>query len=136
MASDVIDGIGDDVDNTTDAVAGLKRQLAGFDELNILSSNKDDAANQSQASLNIDLPSYDFLSNLNNETRRRIDEIKVQIKDLTSMLGDLAKVFAMAFAVSALVSAKKRYSFLYRSGTWNRNNGCVRRCDAKRKFSI
>lgn len=114
MASDVIDGIGDDVDNTTDAVAGLKRQLAGFDELNILSSNKeDDAANQSQASLNIDLPSYDFLSNLNNETRRRIDEIKVQIKDLTSMLGDLAKVFAMAFAVSALVSAKNAIKLFF-----------------------
>lgn len=114
MASDVIDGIGDDVDNTTDAVAGLKRQLAGFDELNILSSNKeDDAANQSQASLNIDIPSYDFLSNLDNETRRRIDEIKVQIKDLTSMLGDLAKVFAMAFAVSALVAAKNAIKLFF-----------------------
>lgn len=113
MASEIIDGIGEDVDNTTNAVAELKKQLAGFDELNILKSNDDDTANKAQASLNIDLPSYDFLSNLDNETRERIEEIKEQIKGLTSLLGDLAKVFAVAFAVSTLVAAKNAIKLFF-----------------------
>lgn len=105
MASDVIEGIGDDVDNTSDSVAELKKQLAGFDELNILTNKDDNDKTGGQNSLNIDLPEYDFLSNLDDETRKRIDEIKGEIKDLLPLLETLAKAFAAAFAVKAFYDA-------------------------------
>ena len=89
MASEVIDGIGDDIDNTSDAVAGLKKQLAGFDELNILKSEDKDDKNGAQNSLNIDLPEYDFLSNLDDKTREHIDKIKEKIKELTGGIEEL-----------------------------------------------
>ena len=107
MASEVIDGIGDDVENTSDAVAGLKKQLMGFDELNILSSNSDEAdATGTSNSLNIDLPEYDFLSNLDGKTRERIDAIKESIKDFFPLLETLGKAFALAFAVRIFNDAR------------------------------
>lgn len=88
MASEVIDGIGDDIENTSGAVAELKKQLAGFDELNILKSDESEKSGV-QNSLNIDLPEYDFLSNLDNETREKIDAIKDKIKGLGDELKEL-----------------------------------------------
>lgn len=89
MASEVIEGIGDDVDNTSDAVAGLKKQLAGFDEINILKSDDKSDKVGANYSLGIDLPEYDFLANLDNETRERIDAIKAKIKELGDGLEEL-----------------------------------------------
>lgn len=105
MASEVIDGIGDDIDNTSDSVAELKKQLAGFDELNILTSKDEDNKNGVQNSLNIDLPEYDFLSNLDSKTIERIKEIKEEIRELLPLLETLAKVFALAFATKAIYDA-------------------------------
>lgn len=102
MASEVIDGIGDDIDDTSDAVAGLKKQLAGFDELNILKSDNEDDKNEAQNSLNIKLPEYDFLANLDTKTRERIDEIKEKIKELLPLLETLATAFALAFATKTI----------------------------------
>lgn len=83
MASDVIDGIGDNVDDTTDSVSELKKQLMGFDELNILKSpDADDGGDGDSVSydLGVDLPEYDFLAGLSGDARERIDEIKESIK--------------------------------------------------------
>lgn len=105
MASDVIDGIGDGVEDTTDAVSELKKQLMGFDELNILSDSTEDT-NVSN-SLNIELPEYDFLANLDNKTRETIDGIKAKIQELLPLLETLTKAFALAFAVKVFDDARK-----------------------------
>lgn len=58
MGSDVIEGIGDVANDTEADLESLKKQLAGFDELNILKNNsKQDASYD----LGIAMPSYDLL---------------------------------------------------------------------------
>lgn len=107
MGAEVIEGIGDSVEDTTDEVSKLKKQLLGFDELNILGSSKDEEDTTGTSnSLNIDLPEYDFLSNLDNETRERIDAIKESIKELFPVLKTLGEIFLAVFAVKTFVKAK------------------------------
>lgn len=106
MASDVIEGIGDDIDNTTDSVSELKKQLAGFDELNILGNGGEEEKKDASYSLGIDLPEYDFLANLDTQTREKIDAIKNDIKELFPLLDALARAFALAFAVSTFNKAR------------------------------
>lgn len=89
MASDVIEGIGDDIDNTTDSVSELKKQLAGFDELNILGNGGEEEKKDASYSLGIDLPEYDFLANLDTQTREKVDEIKKKILEVSDALKDL-----------------------------------------------
>lgn len=105
MASDVIEGIGDDIDDTTDSVSALKKQLAGFDELNILGDGGADENKDTSYSLGIDLPEYDFLANLDTSTREKIDAIKEDIKELFPLLDTLARAFALAFAAKAIKGA-------------------------------
>lgn len=111
MASDVINGIGDDTENTIDDLAKLKKQLMGFDELNVLnSSDSDEDKTSALNSLNIDLPEYDFLSAFNSETREHIDAIKEEIKELIPVLEGVAQAFAIAFAVRTFLDAKNALS--------------------------
>lgn len=107
MGAEVIDGIGDNVEDTTDAVSELKKQLMGFDELNILKTKDDgdESGTGAQNSLNISLPEYDFLSNLDTATRERIDAIKERLKDLFPILETLGKAFLLAFAVKTFYNA-------------------------------
>lgn len=80
MGSDVIDGIGDSANDTEEDLKALKKQLAGFDELNIL---KDDSKDKELSyDLGIALPSYDFLgdSPLSNAVDEIIEDFKELIK--------------------------------------------------------
>ena len=107
MAADIIDGIGDNVDDTTDEIAALKKQLMGFDELNILTNpKKDEEEIGNNYSLDIELPEYDFLANLDTQTREKIDEIKSQIKELLPLVEALGQALALVFAVKLYSDAK------------------------------
>lgn len=103
MASDVIDGIGDSVDDTTDSVSELKKQLMGFDELNILKNpDADDGKGDSVSyDLGVPLPEYDFLAGLSGDARERIDEIKESIKGFFDDVDDWMPVLKALMAFFA-----------------------------------
>lgn len=107
MAADIIDSIGDNAEDTEKEIAALKKQLMGFDELNILANPKSqDEETSVDYSLNMELPEYDFLSNLDTETRKRINDIKDQIEDFIPVVEGLGKALALAFAVKVFNDAK------------------------------
>ena len=73
----------DSLDGVSDKVKGIKKQLMGFDELNIISNPESDSGASSGASgggsLNMDLLDYDFLKGLD---AGKLDEIKQKMKDI------------------------------------------------------
>ena len=81
MASDVIDGIDDSLGDTSDEVKELKKQLMGFDELNILKSGDSGSGSGIGASydLGIDMPEYDFLAGLEDSN---LDEYEAKLKEI------------------------------------------------------
>lgn len=89
LAEEVIDGIGDEIDENSDSVAALKKQLAGFDELNILKDGSDSAKDGVSYDLGIELPDYDFLAGLDTSTRERIDAIKAKVKEFSAEIDKL-----------------------------------------------
>lgn len=114
MGAEVIEGIGDESDETADKVAELKRQLMGFDELNILKTDKEDTQLPSY-DLGIDLPEYNFLSGLSTQYRKEIDEIKEKFKDLIKVLEKLEpliKGLAILFAFEWVVNTVSKLTAL------------------------
>lgn len=116
MAADVIDGIGDSVDDTTDSVSELKKQLMGFDELNILKNpDADDGKGDSVSyDLGVDLPEYNFLAGLSGDVRERVDEIKGAMKDFLDDAEDwfpvievLMGFFAFKWITKTVANIKK-----------------------------
>lgn len=95
------DGIGggfaDDLEDAEDAAGGvsdtlkeIKKQLMGFDELNIItmpntdSGSGSDAGAAGGAGLGMDVLEYDFLKNLNTS---KLDEIKEKMQDILNIVG-------------------------------------------------
>jgi hypothetical protein len=113
MAADVIEGIGDEADGANDAVSELKKNIMGFDELNILKSDKDNGAGEgAQYDLGIELPEYDFLEGLDDSFRTRVDEIKEKLKDFADIAEDVAEVgliIAAAFAFEWVKDSIKKF---------------------------
>lgn len=91
MGSDVIEGIGDSANDTEEDLESLKKQLAGFDELNIL---KDNTKQNASFDLGIELPSYDFLGGA--EISTTIKEIKEDFLELVEIFKN--SDFSIAFA--------------------------------------
>ncbi len=106
MAADVIDGINDGVEDTIDNVSTLKKQLMGFDELNILKSDDAESGQGKSYDLGIEMPSYDFLDGLGSEIGERVDEIKKKIEEIIPLVKNLGAIFLAAFAVSTFNKAK------------------------------
>ena len=89
-----LDDIEDSADNASDAVGGtsdkikkLKKQLMGFDELNIItkpddgdSDGKDSAGGGSIG--DIELPQYDFLKGLENQTTEMMDRLSKKMAEI------------------------------------------------------
>lgn len=114
LGADVIDGIGDDLEDTTDKAKELKKQLMGFDELNILKNpDKDDSKNKEVSyDLGIDLPEYDFLGGLDTKTQEATQKIKdmfanlkEEIEAFSPLLTGLANAFIAAFAFNWISGA-------------------------------
>lgn len=91
-----LSNISDEADNATESVKETAKQmqmLAGFDELNILSSNNSDkdsiTDSISNADLGIKLPEYDFLTNADKSTDELYEKAKEKIKELVEKLKDL-----------------------------------------------
>lgn len=89
MGSDVIDGIGDGIEDTTKAAGDLKRQLMGFDELNVLkdpTAGAGDVKAGASYDLGVELPEYDFLAGLDSKTEEMTNKVK-------SFFGDIKDEF-------------------------------------------
>ena len=95
MAEDVIEGIGDETDDTSDKLSELKKQLMGFDELNILKSDSGDEDTPTY-DLGIELPEYDFLSGLE---ALDLEPYKQALKDILAFVGEIGLAF-LAWKVS------------------------------------
>ena len=105
-------GFADDLEDGEDALAGagdsakkLKKQLMGFDELNILSSPDSDSGASSGGggvggALNGMEPlEYDFLKNLDTS---KLDEIKKKFKDILKAVKPVALAIGSIFAVVSI----------------------------------
>lgn len=112
LASDVIDEMGDGLDDTADKAKELKRQLMGFDELNIL-KNKDDEAKGASYDLGIELPSYDFLGDIETASA----EIEQRLKTLLPLVAAVYVAFAAIKFGPALFNGFKTVSNLLGSLT-------------------
>lgn len=93
---------GDSVKETTNKVKELKRQLMGFDELNVL--QKDDSTDQSSAfdtdfDTNVDTDVGDTLSMFSDDELDRIDQFRKKIEELQ---GTLQVVTTIALILSGL----------------------------------
>lgn len=113
LGSDVIDGIGDDLEDTTDKAKELKKQLMGFDELNILKSNDSDDDGNKGASydLGIELPEYDFLAGVESKT----DEFKEKLKDILDFVLPIAGGIAAWSISSKLLKNADKIAKLFSS---------------------
>ena len=91
--TDLFSDTEEEVQDTESAVKSLKRQLMGFDELNIMSSQKSDStgglgAGAGTTPLDIELPSYidDFLKGLDKNLDPYIEKIK-KIAKIAEVVG-------------------------------------------------
>lgn len=83
----------DEVDDYADALKEAKKQMMGFDELNIISNPNSDSGASDVAgggSIGMDLAEYDFLANLDTSN---IDELKEKVKDILWYVGEIAVGF-------------------------------------------
>lgn len=107
---DGITGLSEDAEAATDAVnetVKAVQRLAGFDEINVLKSAKEDAddtanALSNQFDLGIDLPEYDFLKGVENQTEELYQKAK---KWLQELYGWLQKHKKMILTISGLLAA-------------------------------
>lgn len=87
---DGITGLSDDADEATEAVDNTVKavqRLAGFDEINVLKSAKEDADDTVDSltnnfDLGIDLPEYDFLQGVENATEELYQKAKKWLKEI------------------------------------------------------
>jgi hypothetical protein len=84
----------DSLGGVSDSIKKIKKQLMGFDELNIISSPQTDSGGASSsgtsgvgAGLDLEPLEYDFLSNLDTG---KLDEIKTKLKEALSYVGLIA----------------------------------------------
>jgi hypothetical protein len=112
-----ITGLSDDADNATDSVnktVKAVQRLAGFDEINVLKSAKEDADDTVDAlsnnfDLGIDLPEYDFLQGVTNSTEELYQKAKAWLKELYNwwkkhkkIIESIAKILVGLWAVNKI----------------------------------
>lgn len=137
--------ISDEADNATESVKQTAKQmqmLAGFDELNILGDSKSNSDDFSVSSANPDLgiqmPEYDFLSGLDNQSDsvyknmkekaleliRKFKSLADWIKENKMLVGILAGAFATLYAAKKIKDFFKKLgglSILKTAKTWLKN---------------
>lgn len=140
-----LSNISDEADNATDSVKKTAKEiqrLAGFDELNILSSNDNSNSDNSNISngfdLGLELPEYDFLGEMDKQTdsiyknmKKKLIELIGKFKTLADwikenkrLVGILTGAFATLYAAKKLKDFFKKLgglSILKTAKTWLKN---------------
>lgn len=105
-AVDVTSAISSNLEDASGTAAKLKKQLAGFDEINNLTTNTGTSGSgddTSGSSFNIDLPTYDFLSK-STGFQAKIDKIK---KSLQIILPIIVAIATAISTIATLTGANK-----------------------------
>lgn len=84
MGADVIEGIGDAANDSEDDLKALKKQLAGFDELNILKDGS--SSKEVSYDLGFTMPGYDFLGDA--KASDMVDKIKENFLSLFKVFSE------------------------------------------------
>lgn len=133
-----LSNISDEADNATDSVKKTAKEiqrLAGFDELNILSSNDNSNSDNSNISngfdLGLELPEYDFLGEMDKQTdsiyknmKKKLLELINWIKENKRLVELLGIAIGVAFAVKKIKDFFKKLgglSILKTAKTWVKN---------------
>lgn len=113
-------GVGDIEDGLSganDEAKKLKRTLMGFDELNVLTSQKETALGGLGTDLGIELPEYDFLAGLNKETKKITEKLKKYLTDIKEtiepflpLLEGVAVAFGLAFGFKWVAGAIAKFA--------------------------
>lgn len=134
-----IEGIGDSADNTTDSVNKLKKSLAGFDKLNVLSENNtktinidtgsgnpllDDAIGQTTESYMEKFRSE--LGKTQNKAKELADEIEPKLRSFAQWLKALSPLFiGVATSAGAVAIANFFIGLAEKIGAFNPTVGVV-----------
>ena len=107
------DGVGnvtDNLDNATGAAKRLKKQLAGFDEINNLTTNQGGSGNSASGYFGgLDLPTYESLGNsfLGDALEQKVTSITEKLNGLLAILKGIAP------AITAIVTAILVFKGIY-----------------------
>lgn len=106
-------GFADDLEDAEDAVSGtadtlkkIKKQLMGFDELNIINNPDTDSSSSGSgtgtgsALSGLEVLEYDFLANIDTSV---LDKVKKKLKDIWKTLKPIATLIAGIFAVGTVI---------------------------------
>lgn len=133
-----LSNISDEADNATESVKQTAKQmqmLAGFDELNILGDSKSNSDDFSVSSTNPDLgiqmPEYDFLSGLDNQSDSVYKNMKEKALELINWIKEnkwLVELLGIAIGVAFAVKKIKKFfdligglSIFKTAKTWIKN---------------
>lgn len=96
------EGIAESFDEATAASKRFKGTLASIDQLNIIGSNKETsgAGDFAGFDLDLELPSYDFLGNLKEETDKAYETLKKFWENVKPILESVAAGIAAAFVIN------------------------------------
>lgn len=96
----------ENANGVADAAKKIKKQLMGFDELNIISNPDTDSGSSSGGASaggalgNMEMLEYDFLKNIDTST---LDKVKKKISEIWQIVKPLATAFAGIFAVGTIM---------------------------------
>lgn len=99
--------VADSFDEATAASKAFKGTLSSIDQLNIIGSKSETSTgtgNNLGADLNLELPSYDFLGNLKNETSEAYNTLKDFLKRVQPIAEKIAAVLATMFALKGVAN--------------------------------
>lgn len=104
---DVVDGLADDLGKATGRAKALKRQLAGFDEINNLTtptpSSRGSGSVDTGSWIDFPLPEYDFLKDVEDQITSLTLKIKEVLPELTALAVGFA-AFMIVKGVTDLIS--------------------------------
>ena len=97
--SGISDGITDIGDSAGKTTKKLNTMLAPFDELNVVQNQLDKSGGGSGTNglgggLDLPLPEYDALANLNDKLQSKMDEAKQKLKDMLPIIAAIGGAFA------------------------------------------
>ena len=108
-------------DEATKASKEFKGSLASIDQLNIIGQKSEKGAgtgNNFGADLDLDLPSYDFLGNLKEETNQAYNTLKDFLNKIAPVVKAIAGMLAAAFVIkktSDFISAVKNIASAFKA---------------------
>lgn len=114
------EGIAESFDEATAASKRFKGTLASIDQLNIIGTNKESNGTGDFAGFDLDLelPSYDFLGNLKEETDKAYETLKKFWENVKPILEGVAAGIAAAFVinkVSDVITGVKNIASAFKS---------------------